>query len=83
MPMEENIHQGAITYPFFTPNVKTEPPIAGPMALPTALKDVAKPFNVPKTLILLAEFVSKIVEEGKAKIVAKHLIIITAKTPTI
>jgi hypothetical protein len=38
----------------------------GPIALPMALKDVANPFRVPSTLRLEAEFVSRIVEQGKA-----------------
>lgn len=50
------------------------PAIAGPAARPTALILVATPFSVPKILKLTALFVNKIVVQGKAKIVAKHLI---------
>ena len=57
-------------YPVFKPQVKAAPPIAGPTALPTALILTAKPFKVPRTRRLAAEFVSRIREQGKAKIVA-------------
>jgi hypothetical protein len=53
----------------------------GPAALPRALNDVANPFSVPSTLKLLAEFVKRMVEHGKAKMDAQHLISKTAKQP--
>jgi len=62
-----------ITYPFSRPHVNVAPPIAGPIALPTAEMETAKPLSVPKIRKLTAEFVRRITEQGKAKITAKHL----------
>lgn len=51
-----------------TPYVKVEPPIAGPSARPTAPTLVAIPLRVPRIRKLLAEFVRRMVEQGKAKV---------------
>jgi hypothetical protein len=55
--------------------VNAAPPIAGPIALPTAEIETAKPFNVPRILKLTAEFVNRMTEHGNAKMTAKHLAI--------
>jgi len=60
-------------YPLSRPHVKAAPPIAGPMARPIALMETAKPFSVPRILKLVAEFVSRMMEQGKAKMTAKDL----------
>jgi hypothetical protein len=50
--------------------------MAGPIALPTAEMETAKPFKVPRILKLTAEFVNRITEHGNAKMTAKHFTII-------
>lgn len=47
--------------------------MAGPEALPTAETLVANPFKVPRIRRLKAEFVMRMVEQGKAKMTATHL----------
>jgi hypothetical protein len=71
--MMPSSHHGVITYPFSRPHVNAAPPIAGPIALPTAEIDTANPFSVPKILKLIAEFVNRITLHGNAKMTAKHL----------
>jgi hypothetical protein len=83
IPTAVNVHHGAMTYPASTPALNSQPPMNGPAARPRALKDVANPLSVPSTLRLVAELVSRIVEQGKANIDAQHLINRTAKRPII
>lgn len=56
--------------------------MAGPTALPNALKLTAIPFNVPSTRREGALFVSRIVVQGNAKMTAQHLMSMTAKQET-
>ena len=66
-------HHGAIIYPCSNPQLKAAPPNAGPIARPTADIETANPFNVPRILRLTAEFVSRMIEHGNAKMTAKLL----------
>lgn len=59
--------------------MKAEPDMAGPIALPIAEIETANPFKVPKMRKLTAELVSKITQQGNAKITANDLTIRMAK----
>lgn len=61
------------------PKVNVAPPMVGPVARPIAEKEVAKPLSVPRRRRLLAEFVRRIVVQGKAKIAAQHFMSIMMK----
>lgn len=73
MHIKARIHHGVMIYPFSSPQVKVRPPSAGPEPRPMAEKLVAKPLRVPRTRRLNAEFVKRMVEQGKAKMTATHL----------
>ena len=49
------------------------PPSAGPIARPTAEIDTAKPLRVPRMRRETAELVSRMMEQGKAKMTANDL----------
>ena len=68
------IGDGTLMSKRILPELNNQPPLNGPMALPMALKDVANPFRVPSTLRLVAEFVNRIVEHGKANIDALEIV---------
>lgn len=47
----------------------------GPVALPIAEIETAKPLSVPRMRRLTAELVRRMMEQGNAKMTAKHLTI--------
>ena len=55
------------------PKVNATPPSAGPIARPMAEMDTAKPLRVPRIRSETAEFVSRMMEQGKANMTAKDL----------
>ena len=73
LAMMPNSHHGVMTYPLSRPQVKAAPPMAGPTARPMAEMETANPLSVPRMRSETAELVSKITEQGNAKITAKHL----------
>lgn len=62
-----------ITYPLFTPQEKVAPADMGPMARPMPEKVVANPFRVPRMRRDGAEFVRRMVIQGKPTMTAKPL----------
>ena len=69
-----------MTYPLPTPNENVAPETAGPIARPKALMLVANPFRAPRTLMLAAVFVRRMMQQGKAKTLADSLASMRANT---
>jgi hypothetical protein len=73
MEIRPNNHHAVIIILCSSPHVNAAPPTAGPTARPIALILTAKPFRVPRMRRLEAEFVNRMMAQGKAKMTAKDL----------
>jgi len=78
-----NIHQGKTTLPLSRLTVNTAPNASAPIARQSADVLVAKPFSVPSTLLLLAELLKRIIEQGNEKVVQVALLSKRARLATV